>query len=237
MHDPMSPEVKRIGSGLTIKVAGQKVTITTIALFLMIGGVLLPTAKYAFDLREPTPAQLLVAVCMAMFSAVLFLWILDSTSILRFRSVWVGRSVYGAAIVSILGTSVAVYRDSFAESKYPYEGLWEMTLWQAIDSGETTSKHRVLLSYSSSAETYWGFSDAQPSPIVNATEPKELQWIEITDFNPVEKRIVVDLRVGSRTSSFRLDDLQIRPHAKYIASSPRHVEARGVPKILLTRAK
>src|SRR5436309_1899649 len=110
---PNQPSEKvNLGSGLTIKFAGQKVTITTIAFFLMLGGILLPTAKYAFALREPTPAQLLVAVCMAMFSAVLFLWILDATEILPFRAAWVSKSVYGAAIVSVLGTSVAVYRDA-----------------------------------------------------------------------------------------------------------------------------
>jgi hypothetical protein len=153
MPENQQRELRRT-PGLTVKFAGQTFQLTTIALLLMLAGILIPTAKYAWDLREPTPAQLLVTVCMAMFSAVLFLWILDSTSILPFRSPWVARSVYGAAIVSILGTSVAVYRDVFAESKYPYDGLWEMTLWSGYP--EVTRKHRVLLSYSSSAETYWG---------------------------------------------------------------------------------
>jgi hypothetical protein len=86
---------------LRIRFAGQTYTITGLAFLLMLAGILLPTVKYAYYLREPSPAQLLVAVCMALFSAVLYLWILDATSILPFRSPWVSSSVYGAAIVSV----------------------------------------------------------------------------------------------------------------------------------------
>src|ERR1022692_5321363 len=103
-----------------LKMKGLK--ISEMALLLMLFGILVPAAFYAFKLRDPTPPQLLVAICISLFSSVVFLWILDSTSILRFRSEWVSRSVYGAAIVSVLGTSVAVYKDAFAAKAYPYEG-------------------------------------------------------------------------------------------------------------------
>ena len=155
--------VHKLGA-FTVKVAGQAYTISTIALLLMLAGILIPTAKYAFGLREPTPAQLLVAVSMAMFSAVLFLWILDSTSLLRFRSPWVARSVYAAAITSILGTSVGVYRDAFNESKYPYDGLWEITVWQTSKS-EPVAQRQLLMAFSKNPPFFRGFSDAgRPTP-------------------------------------------------------------------------
>ena len=214
---PNQPSEKvNLGSGLTIKVAGQKVTITTIAFFLMLGGILLPTAKYAFSLHEPTPAQLLVAVCMAMFSAVLFLWILDATEILPFRAAWVSKSVYGAAIVSVLGTSVAVYRDAFAESKYPYDGPWEITVWETSKPAPV-AHHRLLLSYSRSRDAYWGFSDAQFPKDSDSSGAFRCAWLEITDFSPEDKRIVFDMHDDASAISVRAEQIEIRPHAKYIS--------------------
>jgi hypothetical protein len=93
-----------------------------IALLLMLASVLLPSAYYSYHLKDPTASQLLIAICIGLFSSLLFLWIMDAVSILRFRAEWVSKSVYGAAIVSILGTSVGVYQQAFSENKYPYEG-------------------------------------------------------------------------------------------------------------------
>lgn len=208
---------KRSSRDFTVTIAGQSYTIASLALLLMLAGILLPTAKFAFGLNEPTPAQLLVGVCMAMFSAVLFLWILDSTSILPFRSAWVSRSVYGAAIVSILGTSVAVYRDAFAESKYPYDGQWQITVWQTGQAAPV-AQHRLLLSYSKPAEVYWGFSDAKVFPQQSTgSEPLKSRWLEITEFSPDEKRIVIEMHLDLNVISIRAEKLEIRPHAKYIA--------------------
>ena len=36
----------------------------TLALLVMLAAILIPTAKDAWELRAPTPAQLLVAVCL-----------------------------------------------------------------------------------------------------------------------------------------------------------------------------
>ena len=94
----------------------------------MLAGILIPSVVYSLNLKDPTPAELLIAICIALFSSVLFLWILDATSVLRFRSEWIGKSIYGAAIASIIGTSVAVYSDAFSERKYPYEGRWEISI-------------------------------------------------------------------------------------------------------------
>lgn len=56
------------------------------------------------------------------FLGVMVLWILDVTDMLLFRSAWVGRSIWLAAIASILGTSVGVYKDAFTEYARPFEG-------------------------------------------------------------------------------------------------------------------
>src|SRR5438876_504581 len=106
------------------------------ALLLMLVAILVPTALYSYHLQKPTPAELLVAISVALFASVLFLWILDATSLLTFRASWMSKSVYGAAIVSILGTSVAVYKDYFTASPHQYEGVWLLTLRQKNDSSD-----------------------------------------------------------------------------------------------------
>ncbi len=94
----------------------------------MLLGILVPAAFYSFNLRNPTPAQLLVAICISLFSGVVFLWILDATDIMRFRSEWVASSVYGAAIASCSWHQRRVYRDAFDSRKYPYEGAWDVVM-------------------------------------------------------------------------------------------------------------
>ena len=76
-----------------------------------IGSYELPASTHNFRLTDPSPAELLVAVSIALFASVLFLWIMDATGLLPFRAAWISKAVYGAAITSILGTSVAVYKD------------------------------------------------------------------------------------------------------------------------------
>src|SRR5262245_15629818 len=119
------------------------------AFSLMLAGILMPTALYSFRLAQasPTPADLLVAVCIALFSGVLFLWIMDATNILQFRAAWISKSVYSAAIVSVLGTSVGVYKDYFNVRKYPYEGAWQVTLTSTENSMHPT-EFPVVLAYS-----------------------------------------------------------------------------------------
>ena len=92
-----------------------------LTLMAVVIAVLMPAANYSLRLSDPTPSQLLVAISIGVFSSVVCLWLLDAVSILRFRSEWVSRSVWGAAIVSILGTGVGVFQGAFAERKYPYE--------------------------------------------------------------------------------------------------------------------
>lgn len=158
------------------------------ALQLMLAGILLPAVIYSYNLKNPTPAELLVAICVALFASVVFLWILDATSILEFKSQWIAKSVYGAAIASVLGTSVAVYKDSFASRKHPYEGRWEMVV------NNTTSDLLVLdkafsISYSERASIYWGFSEAD----LNSTDSSKAVWAEVISFSPNDGRIIIRL--------------------------------------------
>jgi len=95
---------------LVKKIAVSRQKVPELAFTLMIAGILVPTAMYSFRLTSPSPAELLVAVSIALFASVLFLWIMDATGILPFRAAWISKAVYGAAITSILGTSVAVYK-------------------------------------------------------------------------------------------------------------------------------
>jgi hypothetical protein len=167
----LRPDVHRIRFG------GFEFSIPTIAFGLKLIGILLPTAKFSLDLKEPSPPQLLIAICIALFSAVVFLWILDATSLLRFRAEWVGKSIYGAAIASVLGTSVAVYKDAFSERKYPYEGRWEV---QIRKDGQLIANNQLIMMYSDSAETYWGFSDFKPS---QQALDIVARWVRVNDFD------------------------------------------------------
>jgi len=175
---------------------GNVKRIPGMALQIMLLGILIPTAFYAFKLRDPTPAQLLVAICMSLFSAVVFLWILDAVSILRFRSAWVSRSVYGAAIASVLGTSVAVYQDSFAASKYPFQGAWEITILDAATSAVVADR-RLALAYSDSSASYWGYSNVETAPTRAAGQAI---WLEVRHFRPTTKQISLRLMFADGSS-------------------------------------
>ena len=164
-----------------------------IALLLMLASVLLPSAYYSYHLKDPSASQLLVAICIGLFSSLLFLWIMDAVSILRFRAEWVSKSVYGAAIASILGTSVGVYQQAFSENKYPYEGRWNLTL---IDSEQSIRLIDLDLSvsYSERSGSYWGYSEYKP---VAPTQKDIAVWATLSDFGPNERNMVLAWFDGS----------------------------------------
>jgi hypothetical protein len=158
-----------------------------IALLLMLASVLLPSAYYSYHLQDPTASQLLIAICIGLFSSLLFLWIMDAVSILRFRAEWVSKSVYGAAIVSILGTSVGVYRQAFSENTYPYEGRWNLTLISSDQNIRLIDLDTALV-YSDRSASYWGYSEYKPA----TTPQKEIAvWATIRDFGPKDGNVVL----------------------------------------------
>jgi hypothetical protein len=163
-----------------ISFAGFELRLSSWAILLMLIAILVPAIVYNFHLRDPTPAQLLVGICIAIFSSTICLWILDAISMMRFRSPWVSHSVWVTAIASILGTSVGVYQGAFAERKHPYEGAWNFTAL-AKDSDSPIAENVIVIIHSESADTYWGYSDFTPSPDAS---PKKAVSVEIMDFVP-----------------------------------------------------
>lgn len=128
---------------------------------------------------------------IALFAAVLFLWIMDATGLLPFRAAWISKAVYGAAITSILGTSVAVYKDFFYADKYPFAGAWQVTLTSNDDPTHPT-EFPLLLSFSESGQRYWGYS----ALIANSADSKTLVWAEAVDVSPHKGTATVRLHFG-----------------------------------------
>jgi hypothetical protein len=58
-----------------------RLNIAQTALVLMVATVLFLAFRYSMLLQSPMPAQLLVAICIGIFSSVVSLWILDAVSI------------------------------------------------------------------------------------------------------------------------------------------------------------
>lgn len=189
---------------MLVKIGSTQYSLPNIALLFMLAGVLIPSVIYSVNLKDPTPAELLVAICIALFSSVLFLWIMDATSVLRFRSEWVSKSIYGAAIASIIGTSVAVYSDVFAERKYPYEGRWDLSI-SLTEPDPSMIRHSAAIIFSETAETYWGYSNYKPTT-ENMTGKSS--WVNIEDFNPKDGRIKFE--IVSNGNSRKSYDLKIK---------------------------
>jgi len=183
-----------MGAQSLLKSLPKVAQVPGIALTLMLLGILAPTAFYSFKLTQssPTPADLLVAVSISLFSSVLFLWIMDATSILPFRAAWISKSVYGAAIASILGTSVAVYSNYFSARKFPYEGAWQAVLTSTANPNRPTEL-LIVLTYSEGAAKYWGYSN-----LVSGSQDSVL-WAEVTDFAPDEKTLELRVHLSDGT--------------------------------------
>nr|WP_321281305.1 hypothetical protein [uncultured Vibrio sp.] len=173
----------------TVKLMNQQLSLSTLALGAIMVGVLMPAVIYGINLRDPSPTELLISICISLFSGVVFLWVLDATSVLRFRAEWIAKSVYGAAISSVLGTSVAVYSDSFTERKFEYEGLWEIQI-RNVEQNQFVADDELILHYSTSNNSYYGFSRMRAADIKN---PQIANWFEVVDFQPKDSVIMVKL--------------------------------------------
>jgi hypothetical protein len=193
-----------------IRFGKTEISIPTIAFGLMLVGILIPTAKYSFSLVDPSPSELLIATCMALFSGVVFLWILDATSLLRFRSEFVSKSIYGAAISSVLGTSVAVYQEAFSDRKFPYEGRWEIQI--KYDKKLVANKSLILM-YSSVSETYWGYSDFNP---IKDKDNLSASWLKVDEYDNKTGEIHISYYGSDGTKSLINSNLQIRRNGKLL---------------------
>ena len=158
----------------------MNINIPRLALTAVVVAVLLPAAKYSMNLQDPTPTQLLVAVCIGVFSSVLCLWLLDAVSMVQFRSSAVSKSIYAAAIISILGTGAGVFQGAFAGRKWPYEGAWTLRVRSNSDDTYVVD-HRVVLIHSESADVYWGYSEAS---FPTSKQTNHAIFAEVVEFAP-----------------------------------------------------
>jgi hypothetical protein len=195
----------------------KKVPGTAITLIMV--GILLPAAFHSFKLAssEATPSDLLVSICISLFSGILFLWILDAVSILPFRSQWVSKSVYGAAIISILGTSVAVYKDFFAVRKYPFEGSWNLV----YQDSNNIKRANAIMMFSDQSGAYWGYSEFDNSDLKDG---ESIVWIKIDEFDPKDKEIRVQLFRSSKKVSEEKYKLRVERDGKLIASVDPNID-------------
>jgi hypothetical protein len=215
-----------------IRLAGMKFSLPGAAIVCMGVAILSPAVLYAIKLRDPRPAELLVTISISLFSSVVFLWILDATGILRFRSEWVSRSVYTAAIVSVLGTSVGVYKDYFSPSKFPLEGAWKLTLI----SGSASAEHTLLMAYSRDHGEYWGYSDVTKpaSPAVAAALSDRCMWLELHSFTPDDGKIAINCYAINGVSERIASQLQKQTLSRWLSISNHPVKNDAV-QIELTR--
>lgn len=185
-----------------MKTSITKENISQYALLLMMAAILLPVVKYSLELKDATPAALLIAICVATFSSCIYLWILDSADILRFRSPWTARSIYTLAIASILGTSVGVYRQYFDYRKYPFEGRWQLAIG---DTALATPYFEgpVVITYSESARHYYGYSSMNRASLRDG-----YICCEISDFSPQDGILAVRLFRSSGQEAGIVEQIQ-----------------------------
>ena len=189
--------------------------IPKIVLLAIVVAVLLPAANYSLNLIDPTPSQLLVAISIGVFSSTLCLWLMDAVSVLKFRSEWVSRGVWGAAIVSILSTGVGVFQGALSERKYQFEGKWEAR-FISKESGVSLAEVPLNLTYSISAETYWGFSKTLIAPRQEESQPIS---IEIIDLNFDSSIIVYKLKYLTGAEEIYEQPFDLGTKRKHINSS------------------
>jgi len=175
------------------------------ALLLMLAAILFPALLFSFHLffSPSRTTDIILAVSIATFASVVYLWILDATSILTFRTPWLSKSIWGIAIASILSTSASIYTGSFKEVKYPYQGVWEFTYIQS----SVRLNFPVVISYSEGSGTYQGFTGVQQ---LNSnykffnirTDVPQYMSIEIADLNPEKGYIIFRRHINDQTIEF-----------------------------------
>lgn len=97
--------------------------------------------------------------------------------------------------MSVLGTSVGVYKDFFAERKHPFEGEWVLTIMEEKKS-EPLAQHSLILMYSKSSGFYWGYSDYDRTG--NAKTLGSI-WSQVEKFTPENGEIEIYLYLSDNT--------------------------------------
>jgi len=193
--------------------------LATQALILMLAIILIPSLWFSIRLLfNPSKASdIVLAISVGTFASVIYLWILDATSILPFRSPWTSKAVWMVAISTILSTSAAIYRGYFAEDRYPYQGVWEVT----YQDNSIQFTLPTVISYSESSSTYQGYTGIQKVPTgiryFNGGDCSQYFSIEIVDFNPDKNYIIFRRHVEDNSEEIRRD-LTIEREGKLIES-------------------
>ena len=227
---PNPPNKPKALTDFTVRFMGYKATIPALALFVMLGGILAPAAFYSVRLRDPTPTQLIVAVSIALFASVLFLWILDVTNTLRFRSKWVSRSVFTIGISEIITATVGIYKDAFTEHLHPFDGLWRLSAWTG-EGQRIADNEELVLYFSKSANAYTGYSAflTEPSP-----DSKAIRHIRIERFDPESKTLTATV-VREVPQAFEAADGKVSKNAtsfEFVSDTPSTV---GSVRYVFTR--
>lgn len=113
--------------------------------------------------------------------------------------------------MSVLGTSVAVYKDYFATRKYIYEGPW------AFEKDYAKSAH-MIISYSDQAGVYWGYSDFDSSD-QKGEDP--IVWIKVDELDPTKKEIILQMYRKSGKIQVEKDPVTIEREDKLIISDDK----------------
>lgn len=218
-----------------IKIGTQSLTLPTIAIVAMLGAVLLPSVVYSINLNEPTPSELLIAICIGVFSSVLSLWILNITSIINFKEKWLSKSIWTTVIVSILGSSVGVYKESFSERTYKLEGRWELSIWNNNGEQLVLDKDLILL-YSKNSEVYWGYSEY--SHIIDEeSKIDNITWVNIKYIDIDNSLIELELLNKESRYILRFNDIDVSKNKKIINAKNGHQDVKGTHFFRITRPR
>ena len=158
------------------------------ALTMMMVAILLPAVNYSMRLGDPTPQQLIVAICIGIFSSVFCLWILDSVGVVTFRSPALRGTIYTAGVGAIIAAGVAGFRGGLSDRAYPYEGVWNIRVHSVADNSFVVD-HSAVLIYSRSASAYWGYSET----LKPEQGPSQAAALELVEFLPDTPSIALRL--------------------------------------------
>jgi hypothetical protein len=195
----------------------NKINVPQAALILMLLGIMAPPVMYALNLSTATPTQLITSICMSLFGSVLFLWILDATSILKFRSKWVSRSVYSIGVASIISATIGIYKDAFSKHLHPFDGAWQMTCWSG--TGERLAEDQPVILYSNNGgKTYFGYSGCRLGKLVPTNS---IRHFRVERFDPTFKQMILtiwegDLHPDADTITHNLKEGTVAKDASYI---------------------
>jgi hypothetical protein len=162
-----------------IQKGGQWWLGSIIAVILALG-ILLPPILYGVLLHPRWAGDVLVAVGVCLFSALVYLWTLHAISVITFRDAWMSKAIFGAAITGILGTSVIVFRTQLATS-FPFEGRWEFHLERVVDNNvNCVWAGQIMIVNNTDRNAYMGLAgdnqDDNDTCFYGVKDVRDIEW-------------------------------------------------------------